>query len=105
MSTLSFPQRVWRLTKRIPRGKVSTYGSLALALGSPGAARAVGGALHINPFAPQVPCHRVIKVNGDLGGFAGGSKRKSQLLKQEGVIIKNGRIDLKRYLYEFKAKS
>lgn len=104
MSTYSFPQRVWRLTRRIPQGKVSTYGALAQALGSPRAARAVGGALHVNPFAPKVPCHRVVRSNGNLGGFAAGSSKKRELLRQEGVVIRNGRIDLKKYFYEFKVK-
>lgn len=92
-----FAQAVYHLTSLIPMGKVATYGQLAQALRQPGSARAVGQALHRNPFAPNVPCHRVIKSTGKLGGFASGLKKKIALLTQEGVIIKNHRIDLTKY--------
>lgn len=88
----SFANQVYQATAMIPVGKVSTYGAIARFLGRPQAARAVGGALHVNPFAPKVPCHRVVKGDGSLGGFAGGSKNKIALLKKEGVICKNNRL-------------
>ena len=69
-AVLSFSQKVWQLTAQIPSGRVSTYGQLALALGQPKASRAVGNALNKNPKAPQVPCHRVVRVGGQLGGYA-----------------------------------
>lgn len=87
-----FAKQVYRATAMIPSGKVSTYGAIARFLGKPGAARAVGGALHVNPFAPKVPCHRVVKSDGSLGGFAGGPKSKINILRREGVICKNNRI-------------
>ncbi|NCA93523.1 MGMT family protein, partial [bacterium] len=90
-----FAEQVYQITGKIKTGQVATYGQIAQAIKKPKAARAVGRALHNNPFAPQVPCHRVIKGNGEIGGFAGGSSKKAKLLKQEGVNIKDGKIDLK----------
>lgn len=95
-----FAQAVYHLTSLIPAGKVATYGQLAQALQQPRSARAVGQALHRNPFAPSVPCHRVIQSSGQLGGFAGGLKKKMALLTQEGVIIRDHRIDLTKYQAE-----
>lgn len=103
MPALTFAQRVYNLTARIPRGKVSTYKSIAQALKKPSATRAVGNALNKNPFAPQVPCHRVIRSNGEVGGFASGSAKKILMLQKEGIAIRNGKIDLSIFLYEFKS--
>jgi O-6-methylguanine DNA methyltransferase len=94
-----FEQKVYDVTTRISPGRVATYGQIAQALGQPGAARAVGNALNKNPFAPRVPCHRVVKSTGELGGFASGCTKKEDLLKREGVEIKNGRVvDFERKL-------
>ncbi|MDP3998051.1 MAG: MGMT family protein [bacterium] len=95
-----FSKKVYQLTKQIPKGKVTTYGQLAVLLGKPGAARAVGQALNKNPFAPEVPCHRVIGIDGNLCGFAKGLRVKEELLKAEGVEVIGGRVDLKNYLYK-----
>ena len=92
---MTFNQKVWALCARIPVGRVTTYGQIAKAIGSPGAARAVGNALNKNPYAPAVPCHRVVGSNGSLTGFAGGLAKKEQLLQEEGVGMRNGRADLK----------
>ena len=92
---MTFNQKVWALCARIPPGRVATYGQIAEALGSPGAARAVGNALNKNPYAPEVPCHRVVGSNGSLTGFAGGLAKKEQLLQGEGVGMRNGRADVK----------
>jgi O-6-methylguanine DNA methyltransferase len=103
VSFSKFSQQVWFLTKKIPRGKVSTYGIIAQALKKPKAARAVGKALHKNPYAPIVPCHRVIKSDGKIGGFAGGRKNKENLLTKEGVQIVNHQVvPLKKFIYYFK---
>lgn len=82
-----FRRRVWELTAQIPYGEVTTYGELAKLVGSPGAARAVGGALADNPVPLVVPCHRVVAANGGLGGFSaeGGLQLKRRLLALEGV--------------------
>ena len=87
-----FAEQVYKELKRVPRGKVTTYGDLAKRIGRPKAARAVGTALHKNPYAPQVPCHRVLKSDGGIGGFAEGIKVKIKILKSEGVEVRNGRV-------------
>lgn len=87
-----FEKKVLALLKKVPRGKVTTYARLARRAGSPLAARAVGNAMHKNPDAPKVPCHRVVKSDGTLGGYAGGHARKISLLKKEGVLLKNGKV-------------
>jgi O-6-methylguanine DNA methyltransferase len=81
-----FQKAVYRVVARIPRGKTMTYAQVAAAIGRPKAVRAVGNALNKNPFAPAVPCHRVIRSDGTLGGFASGSAAKRRLLKSEGVL-------------------
>jgi methylated-DNA-[protein]-cysteine S-methyltransferase len=90
---MSFNEKVWALTARIPAGKVTTYRHLAEALKSKGY-RAVGNALNRNPYAPAVPCHRVVGSNGALTGFAGGLAKKQQLLEAEGVSLRNRRADV-----------
>jgi methylated-DNA-[protein]-cysteine S-methyltransferase len=87
-----FYQKVWTACAQIPRGKVATYGELAARIGRPGAARAVGRALAANPFAPAIPCHRVIAASGAMTGYSapGGVARKRQMLIAEGVALKGG---------------
>jgi len=104
MSSAKFTDHVYALTRLIPQGKVATYSSLARALGNSGAARAVGNALNKNPDAPRTPCHRVVRANGQVGDFASGSAKKIKLLKKEGVIVWQGKVDLEKYFYEFKNK-
>lgn len=104
MQISEFQKQVYGLTAKIPLGKVSTYKMLAQALKKPQASRAVGNALNKNPFAPQVPCHRVIRSNGEIGGFANGSQQKKILLKKEGLEIVNNKIDLVKYGYKFTVK-
>lgn len=103
----TFYERVWSLMKRIPRGRVTTYKELAKALNSK-AYRAVGNACHNNPYAPVVPCHRVIKNTGEVGGFSGKTsgknvRKKIALLKKEGVQVQNGKIvGFEKVLFKFK---
>jgi len=80
-----FQRAVWKACMSIPRGETRSYKWIAEQIGKPGAVRAVGSALGKNPFAPVVPCHRVIKSDGTLGGFSapGGLKAKFELLKKE----------------------
>ena len=89
-----FSQAVWTACASIPKGSVRTYGWIAKQIGRPGAARAVGRALGANPFAPIIPCHRVVKSDGALGGYsgAGGVKTKNQMLIREGAArtVKGG---------------
>ena len=103
MSLTKFEIAVLEKLKKVPHGQVTTYGILAKAVGRPGAARAVGNAVNKNPWAPRVPCHRVVKSTGELGGFASGTRKKIGLLKKEGVMVKKGRIiDFNLILYKFK---
>ena len=101
-----FQQRVYDATCRIPAGRVTTYGLLARHLGCR-SAQAVGQALRRNPFAPQVPCHRVIAADLRMGGFCGARdgaqiRRKQRLLAQEGVRFDDqGRLSEARRVFRF----
>ena len=85
----AFQQRVFAITRRIPPGQTRSYGDIAEALGGKHLARAVGQALGLNPFAPIVPCHRVLAANGQPGGFSGGSGplTKLRMLAMEGAAL------------------
>ena len=82
----AFQEAVWRELKRIPLGQTRSYADIAAAVGQPKATRAVGTANGSNPVAVLVPCHRVIRSDGSLGGYAGGLDRKKQLLAAEGIV-------------------
>jgi O-6-methylguanine DNA methyltransferase len=89
----TFTLRVLKEACRIPRGKVITYGALARAAGVPGAARAVGNVMAGNPLPLIIPCHRVVRTGGYLGGYGGGTELKRFLLRNEGVRFDtNGRV-------------
>ncbi len=98
---MKFNERCYEVLKKVPKGKVTTYAELAKAVGSPRAARAVGNAMNKNPYAPKVPCHRVVGSNGKMVGFASGIDKKIMLLKKEGVEIANRKVDLSKFLYKF----
>lgn len=89
------------LVSRVPRGKVATYKELARALGRPRAWRAVGNALAKNPRPGVVPCHRVVRSDGRVGGYSLGRGRKEKLLGEEGVKVENGKLRIKEYLFKF----
>ncbi|MBI5228413.1 MGMT family protein [Candidatus Micrarchaeota archaeon] len=102
-----FERRVYAACAKIPKGKVSTYSAIARAIGKPGSARAVGNALNKNPHSfnlktqdakhkTLVPCHRVVRSDGSVGGYAHGTKAKIAILKKEGVKIVAGRVRLKK---------
>lgn len=98
-----FELKAIKALKRIPRGKITTYQEIAKYIGRPRAARAVGNALHKNPWAPAYPCHRVVEFNGELGGYAGGVKKKIGLLKKEGTLLTKGKIsNFTKKLFIFK---
>ena len=84
-----FQQKVWKYLTKIPKGSVKTYSQVAKAIGKPLAVRAVANAIARNPSPPQIPCHRVIRSDGTLGGYSGkgGLKTKKVLLKREGIIL------------------
>ena len=84
-----FQLKVWDYLRKIPRGSVKTYSQVAKDIGKPLAIRAVANAIGKNPYAPKIPCHRVIRSDGSLGGYSGkgGVKTKRFLLKKEGIKL------------------
>jgi|FaiFalFF_MnMetaG_3_1042247.scaffolds.fasta_scaffold00632_9 methylated-DNA-[protein]-cysteine S-methyltransferase len=78
---------VYRLVSSIPEGKISTYKDIAVAAGIPKASRLIGKILNRNPNPIVVPCHRVVRSNGSVGGYRFGTKMKVELLKREGIVI------------------
>ena len=112
----SFYESCYKVLKKVPKGKVTTYKEIAKALNSK-AYRAVGTAMNKNPYSfaarrwaggrslkslDLVPCHRVVNSNGHIGGFASGTASKIKILKSEGIEIRNNKIDLNKYFYELK---
>ncbi|MBI2145409.1 MGMT family protein [Candidatus Woesearchaeota archaeon] len=107
---MTFNEKIWELCKKVPEGKVTTYKLLAEAAGTK-AYRAVGNAMNRNPNGllscgygkDMVPCHRVVDSTGHLHGFAHGLRKKAELLRKEGIKIKNNRIEnFEATLYCFK---
>lgn len=95
----SASKRIYEAVKKIPYGSVATYGQIAKEAGEGKMARAVGNALHKNPEPDKIPCYRVVNAKGELAGeFAfGGAGEQAKLLEAEGIEVKNGRVDLKKY--------
>lgn len=93
---------IYEQVKLIPKGCVATYGQIARLAGNPRWSRVVGYALHVNPQPGIIPCHRVVDRNGHLSSsFAfGGVNRQEELLKQEGVAVIDGKVDLNVYIWE-----
>ena len=89
MKGTKFQLKVWKYLKTIPKGTVKTYKQVAIAIKRPKSARAVANACGKNPYAPKIPCHRVIRSDGGLGGYSGrgGIKTKLRLLRSENVDI------------------
>ena len=89
MKGTKFQLKVWKYLKSIKKGTVKTYKEVAIAIKNPKSARAVANACAKNPYAPKIPCHRVIRSDGTLGGYSGrgGIKEKLRLLKSEKVAI------------------
>ena len=90
-------EKVYSALKKVPKGKVISYKELARVCKT--SARAIGKIMNINPYAPKIPCHRVVNADGRLGGYALGLKKKILLLRKEDVKIKNNKID-KKYFYK-----
>ena len=103
----TFAQKIYQQLTKVPKGKVTTYKALAQSLETK-AYRAVGTALKNNPFAPEVPCHRVVSANGSIGGFKGEKTGKSieekiEILKKEGIEVINGKVvNFEKVLFNFK---
>ncbi len=96
----NFNKKCYSILRRIPKGKVTTYKDIANALKSK-TYRAVGRAMKKN-HNKNIPCYKVIKSNGEIGGFNKGIKKKIRLLKKDGIVVKMGRVDLKRFGWESK---
>jgi methylated-DNA-[protein]-cysteine S-methyltransferase len=97
-----FYEKCYAVLRKVPKGKVTTYGEIAKALHSK-AYQAVGSAMHNNPYAPQVPCHRVVNSDGDIGGFFSGTKAKKEMLEKEGIKFKGNKIvDFNKHLFKFR---
>ena len=92
-------KRIYEAVKKIPRGKVATYGQVAAMAGDKKMARAVGNALHKNPDPKNIPCYRVVNSKGELAGeFAfGGANVQKQMLEADGIVVTNNRVDLSKF--------
>jgi len=103
---MKFEEKVWKLMEKIPKGRVTTYALIARKLNTK-AYRAVGNACRRNPYAPKVPCHRVVRFDGTVGGFGGKTtgktiEKKARMLRKENVEVRNGRIaNFDKVLYRF----
>jgi O-6-methylguanine DNA methyltransferase len=95
---MSFREKIYQITDKIPKGKVATYGQIAKLAGKPKAARAVGTFMRTNPNAPRTPCHRVVAADGKLTGYSGngGIATKKSMLLAEGVHFNKNKVDLSR---------
>ncbi len=102
---MAFRDAVYAIVSDIPKGNVATYGQIAKLAGNKRAARAVGMYMKNNPFAPRVPCHRVVAQDGSLTGYSaiGGLKKKKSMLLGEGVRFKKEKVDMSRSLWNGKA--
>lgn len=98
---MNFTDSVLCIVRKIPEGKVTTYGEIAKALGGKKFARAVGNALNRNPYIEKIPCHRVIRSDGSLGGYRNGIREKIRLLEKEGIKIRNKKIlDFEKVIFK-----
>lgn len=96
-------EKIYEVVKKIPKGRVATYGQIAILAGNPRWSRVVGYALHVNPEPDEIPCFRVVNRNGETSGsFAfGGPDEQRRLLELDGVEFdENGRVDLEKYLWQ-----
>jgi O-6-methylguanine DNA methyltransferase len=102
MKNNGFREKVYQLTRNIPKGRVVTYGLLAKMAGHPGAARAVGMFMRTNPDAPRTPCHRVVGFDGSLHGYSGigGLATKKKMLTEEGVAFSDDKVNLEKSLWK-----
>jgi methylated-DNA-[protein]-cysteine S-methyltransferase len=98
---LKLEHKVYEKLLKVPKGKVTTYGELAKAVGLKNGQRAIGRIMNKNPFPVIVPCHRVILSSGKIGGYAWGEKIKTNMLSKEGVRIKKGKILDKDKIFRF----
>ncbi|MEX2193108.1 MAG: MGMT family protein [Nitrosarchaeum sp.] len=99
---MNLDKKIYKKLLEVPKGKITTYGELARAVGLKNGQRAVGKIMNKNPYPVIIPCHRVVKSDGKVGGYAYGEEIKSDMLTREGIVIKNGKIlDLENTIYRF----
>jgi methylated-DNA-[protein]-cysteine S-methyltransferase len=99
---LNLDQLVYKKLLKVPKGKITTYGELAKAVGLKNGQRAIGRIMNKNPFPVIIPCHRVVNSNGKIGGYAYGQDVKNKMLTKEGIEIQNGKIlDFEKRIYKF----
>ncbi|TSA17601.1 MAG: MGMT family protein [Nitrosopumilales archaeon] len=98
---MKIEDKVYKKLLEVPLGMVTTYGELARAVGLTNGQRAIGRIMNKNPYPVIVPCHRVIKSTGKIGGYAWGEQIKTNMLSKEGVKIKNGKIVDLKMIYRF----
>jgi len=99
---LNLEQKIYKKLLDVPKGKITTYGDLAKAVGLKNGQRVVGKIINKNPYPVIVPCHRVVMSTGKIGGYAYGEHIKTKMLNDEGIKIQNGKIlDLKNKLFKF----
>lgn len=99
---MSLDKKIYKKLLEVPKGKITTYGELAKSVGLKNGQRAVGKIMNKNPYPVIIPCHRVIKSDGKIGGYAYGEEVKLNMLINEGIKIQNGKIlDLENTIYRF----
>lgn len=99
---MNLDKKIFKKLLEVPEGKITTYGELAKAVGFSNGQRAVGRIMNKNPYPVLIPCHRVVKSNGTVGGYAYGEEIKINMLKKEGIKIKEGKIqDWNNAFYRF----
>jgi len=99
---LNLDKKIYKKLLEVPKGKITTYGELAKAVGLKNGQRAVGKIMNKNPYPVIIPCHRVVKSDGKIGGYVYGEEIKSDMLTRERIVIKNGKIlDLENKIYRF----
>ncbi len=99
---MNLDQKIYKKLLDVPKGQITTYGELAKAVGLKNGQRIVGKIMNKNPYPVIIPCHRVVMSTGKIGGYAYGEQIKINLLNDEGIQIKNGKIiDLKNRIYRF----
>lgn len=99
---MKLDRKIYRKLLEVPRGKVTTYGELAKAVGVKNGQRAVGRAMNKNPYPALIPCHRVVLSSGKVGGYAYGGEIKTNMLAREGIAVRDGRVlDWEKKLHRF----
>lgn len=99
---MNIDKKIYKKLLEVPEGKITTYGELAKAVGFTNGQRAVGKFMNKNPYPVIIPCHRVVKADGKIGGYAYGEEIKTNMLKKEGIRVKDGKIlDWEKAIYRF----